>query len=586
MRASPRSLVGLGWRFRSHVVPVRVPALTVAGLALISPLLSVVLLWVFKAVVDQVLVAGRSALLPALCGAYLLVAAGKFAIDYVQRRLDASVGEQIVQRIRSDLYEHLLRLSPGSLGGRSPGDLLSHLSGDVERTERLIYHEPLALLADLAGAVAFTLLLFFLSWKLALIALAVVPALAAVILWRGPTVKRAARVARRQAAAWLSLAEETLGALPLVHAFGTHAFEAARFSERCGAVRRAEVRTVRLQASLTLLVELAATLGGLIVLAVSASEIRKGTLTLGTVVAFLGSLGSLYEPIRGLGQFASRVQRAAAGAQRVAALLDTPSIVSDRAFTMEVKRVQGSIEFRKVRFAYVRRPLVLDDLSFTVNSGEMVAVVGPSGSGKSTLVRLLLRLWDPSSGAIFIDGIDIRDVTLSSLRRQIAVVFQESFIVRGSIAANIRYGHPEAPDFRVAGAAQAADAHRFIAALAGRYRAQVGSRGERLSGGQRQRLALSRAFLRQAPILVLDEATASIDSETEALVQESVERLAGRRTIIVIGHRLSTVRRADRVVVLEGGRIVEEGPPDKLLQPGSRCYELFVAQLAMAPTAL
>ncbi|PYM33135.1 MAG: ABC transporter [Candidatus Rokuibacteriota bacterium] len=581
-RASTRSLAALAWRFRRHLGPVWRPALGVAGLVVASPLLGVILLWTVKAVVDQVLVEGRSSLLPVLCGASLAAAGLKFGIDYLRRRLDASTTERIVQGVRTDLYDHLLHLSLGSLGGHSPGDLLAHLSGDVERVERLAYGEPVAFVADASTAVAFGALLFVLSSKLALLALVVVPLLAAVVLTRGPIVKRAARVAHRQAAAWLSVAEETLGALPVVHAFGTHGVETARFAERCRAARWAEVRAVKLQALLTLLVELAATLGGLVVLAVSAYEIRSGALTLGTVVAFLGSLGSLYEPIRGLGQLASRVQRAAAGASRVAALLETPSGVSDRPFATELTRVHGSVEFRRVSFAYSRGPMALDELSLTIKPGEMVAVVGPSGSGKSTLVRLLLRLYDPLDGGVLVDGIDIRDVTLASLRRQMAVVFQESFILRGSIAGNIRYGQGEASGRGVVTAAQAAGAHRFIASFVGGYRTQVGSRGERLSGGQRQRLALSRAFLREAPILILDEATASIDSETEAVVQESVERLAGRRTILVIGHRLSTVRRADRVLVLERGRVVEEGPPDRLLHAGSRCHELFLAQPAMA----
>jgi ABC-type multidrug transport system fused ATPase/permease subunit len=412
------------------------------------------------------------------------------------------------------------------------------------------------------------------------VAFATAPFLAWLVVRRAPRVKRTARVARRQAASWLALAEETLGALPMVHAFRAHDRETARFQARADVARRAEIRSVIVQAQLTLFVEMIAVVGGLVVLVVAAHHVSTGGMTLGAVVAFLGSLGSLYEPARELGQIASRFQRAAAGAHRVADLLDTRGTVVERAGAVRLIRSAGRIEFRDVQFTYPRGGDVLNGVSFTVEPGEIVAIVGASGSGKSTLVRLLLRFHDTSAGAVLIDGEDVRDITLASLRANIAVAFQDPYVVHGSIVDNVRYGRPDASDADVARAIKAARAETFAHGYRRQSAASVGPRGERLSGGQRQRLALARVFLRNAPILVLDEATAAVDGETEELIHASIQRFARRRTILVIGHRLATVRQADRVVVLEHGRIAEIGTPAALLRHGNRCYDLFAGQLA------
>ncbi len=274
-----------------------------------------------------------------------------------------------------------------------------------------------------------------------------------------------------------------------------------------------------------------------------------------------------------------RFHRAAAGAQRLVDLFDTPSLVTERAEARPLPPPRGALAFRDVRFAYPRGEEVVRGVSLEVEPGETVALVGPSGSGKSTLAQLALRLYDPSSGAVLLDGHDLRDLSIQSVRQTVGIVFQEPFIFQGTIADNIRYGRADAPEELVRTMGRIAHVEDFAAARLGGYAAQTGPRGSWLSTGQRQRIALARAFVRNAPILILDEATASVDSETEELIQEAVERFAGRRTVLLVAHRLSSVRRADRVIVLDHGRIVETGTPAELLQGESRCRDLFAAQL-------
>jgi len=569
----------LARRFLPFAAARRWLAFTTVALALLSPILAGALLWMLKQLVDEVFIDGQLDRLPGFMTLYVFLIICKLALDYANEVLEASVVEQVIRDIRVTIYRHILSLSPGSLARYSDGSLLTHLSGDVERTEYLIYTGPLTIFSDTVSAIFFLCFLFLLSWKLTLCAFLVVPLLVLISLLLTPRIRRSARIARWKTTAWMSLAEDRLGALPIVRAFGAHAREAEAFGQRCTVARRAELRTVAIQASLTVMVEAVAALGGLIVLVIGAYGIKNGGLTVGALVAFLGSIGSLYGPATGLAKATGRVQRAAAAAQRVTDVLDTPSLVVERATARDAAGTHGAVEFRDVDFAYPSGPKVLERISLHVAPGEMLAIVGPSGSGKSTLLNLMLRFYDPLAGAILIDGIDIRDMKLQSLLRCVAPVFQEPYMVYGSVADNIRYGEPNAPQQHVAAIARAAYADAFINSLPRGYAAPVGPHGSRLSGGQRQRIALARALLREAPILLLDEATASVDSETEELIQDAVEHFSGQRTILIVAHRLSSVRRADRIVVLDEGRIVETGSPNALLATESRCRKLFEAQI-------
>lgn len=566
-------------RFVPYVYGLRWRVAAVAGLLLLSPLIAVALLWLAKSLIDDVFIARNADLLPAFGIAYVILAIAKLLSDYLYARIQAGITEQISQNVRVDLFRHFISVSPGSLRKYSVGDLMTHLAGDAEWIEVLVYSGPLGLIFNVITAAFFVCLLLVLSWKLTLCALLIAPLLA-ILSWRlSPRVRRSARVVRHKTAAWMSRAEERLGATPVIHAFDTFASETATFAAQSSAARQAELRTIAVQARMTLLIDAVGVAGGLLVLGVGAHELFAGHLTIGALVAFIGSVSSLYSPINSLAKSTSQFQRAAASAQRVADLLDTPSLVLERPAAKELPRVRGVLEFSDVHFAYPDGAEVVHGVSFRADPGETLAIVGPNGSGKSTLIGLALRLYDPSAGTVSIDGIDLREVTLSSLRKSIAAVFQDPGVLRGTIGENIRYGFPGATDEAVTAMAQAARVHTFATALTRGYSAPVGPRGTWLSGGERQRLALARVFLRDAPVLLLDEATASVDSEAEELIQDALERLAGKRTLLLVSHRLSSVRRANRIIVMQNGRIVETGSFSELQRTGIHFRELFAAQL-------
>ncbi|MGL4398049.1 MAG: ABC transporter ATP-binding protein [Hyphomicrobium sp.] len=571
-------------RFLPYTARVRTDAVIAALLVLLAPLVAAGLLWSFKVLIDEVLIAGHTDMLATLALIYVAATLAKMAIGYASQIYEARVVEALVQALRGDLYSHVLSLSPGSLDTEATGDVLARLQGDTDRTEYLIFTGPLAVAADGAAALVFIAVLVALDWRLAALVLVALPVIVAVVQRLSPLVRQTSRLARRAESLWMALAEERLSARALVQAFAMETDEGRAFRRRCGRVRRMQIVSATLQARQAVLVEAAVALAGLAVLALSARLIGAGQLTVGTLIALIGAVGSLNYPVRALAKSAGRFQSAAAGAQRVAALLDRPSRVQDRPGARMLNFVRGNISFRNVSFAYDGRAGIVHDVSLDITAGETLALVGPSGSGKSSLLRLLMRQYDVDRGAVLIDGHDVRTLKRDVLRHAIAPVFQDALVLNGSIERNIAYGATGATRSDISRAAAAA-AIDVSALYTDGLRTTVGVNGHRLSGGQRQRVALARALIKQAPILLLDEATAGIDSETEEHISKALDQLAGRCTTLIVAHRLSTVRRVDRVAVLDGGRIVEVGRPADLLARPSRCRALFAAQIAMTEAA-
>lgn len=565
-------------RFLPYSLRHRRVGLLCVFIAVVAPLFSVGLLWTTKGMIDEVFILARTERLALYLGIYVALLAAMVVFDFLETQLDARATAQIENDLRTDLFAHVLRLPPGALPKSGAGDIISHMSGDVGRVEYLVYSGPVAVITHVATALCFFGFLFTLSWKLTLLALVAAPVLAFTSLRASPKVRRLASTARKLRQRWTADAEERLNALPMIQTFGAEAYEAGRFGRRSRQALEADLRGVSLQARLSAANGAAAAVAAVALITLGALEVRSMALSVGALVAFLGSVSSLHGPFQSLARAWGRFQKSAVSAERLAEILDTRSAVAERSGARRLDTISGAVEFCGVSFAYPGREPVLEDVSFRVEPGETVALVGASGAGKSTLARLLVRTHDPVSGSVLLDGHDLRDLTRETVVRAACAVFQDPYILRGSVSETIGYARALDAE-EVTRLSRAAHAHGFVTDMPGGYLASVGPHGSWLSGGQRQRLALARAFSRDCPILVLDEATAAVDSETEELIQDAMQRLSGRRTLILVGHRLSSIRRADRIIVLDQGRVVETGSPEALLDRASRCRELFEAQM-------
>ncbi len=502
----------------------------------------------------------------------------KNVFDFARTYLVAWVEQSVTRDLRNEVYDHVLRLDLSFFGRTRVGQITSRLTHDVEQLRRLLTTELARLLSsgfEFAVAVAFMLLL---SWKLTLAAFVVIPATMGV--W-GPLVKRLRRGDRRV----LDLAgevgaqiQETLSGIRVVKSSSAEDLERERFRSITGDYHRTFLRAERLRALVGPLTETLATVGTVVILWYGARlVVSDGALSGAQFVGFVALSLKLYRPVKYVAKFPALVQPGLAGAERVFEFLDTSVEIEDRPGARVLKDPKGVIAFENVSFAYRPGEPVLHDVSVEIPAGSVVALVGPSGAGKTTLADLVGRFYEVTSGRVMVDGVDVRDWTVSSLRGAMGIVPQETVLFHDTIAANIAYGARSATEEEIRRAARAANAHTFISALPEGYDMVVGERGTRLSGGERQRIALARAILSDRPILIFDEATSALDTESERLVQEAVGRLMGGRTVLVIAHRLSTVRRADLILVLNEGRIVERGDHASLLAAGGlyrRLYEL------------
>jgi subfamily B ATP-binding cassette protein MsbA len=512
---------------------------------------------------------------------FLLVVAFllKNLFDYGQSFLMTAIEQGVVRDLRNRLYAHLHTLSLSFFHGERTGILASRVVADVQFVRSAlaagisnVVKESLVLLAALFWV-------FWASWQLALIALLVLPPSVALIVGIGKRMRRRSEAMQERMADLSAVLYETLASIRVVKSFHAERFEVARFARENERFYRAFLRLRRMGDAAGPLTETLMVLVAALVLYAGGRQIFVDrTLEPHNFFLFVVALLSMMSPLKRLSNVNSIVQEGLAAAGRVFALLDTPPTIADRPGARAAPGFRQELRFEHVTFRYGDGPAVLDDVSLAVRHGETLALVGPSGAGKSTLVDLMARFHDPVAGRVTLDGTDLRELELASVRGLFGIVPQETILFRDTVFANIAYGRDDADPARVEAAGRAANAHAFIARLPQGYQTVIGERGVTLSGGERQRLALARAVFKDPPLLVLDEATSSLDSESEALVQEAFERLRAGRTAVVIAHRLSTVQRADRIVVLENGRIVEEGSHRDLLERGGLYRRLHALQ--------
>jgi ATP-binding cassette subfamily B protein/subfamily B ATP-binding cassette protein MsbA len=491
------------------------------------------------------------------------------------------LGQRMTYSLATDLFAHLQRLSILFHHRKPVGDLISRVTGDSWCVNTIVTEAIVPAIQALVTLVAMFVVMWNLQPKLTLLALGVAPFFLIVIKVLGGPIKDRSREQRDLEGKMMNVVEQSLSAMPAVQAFTREEHEVKRFRGLADRTVVAYVRATVAGLWFELFAGLVTTLGTAAVIYVGADLALKGELSTGTIIVFLAYLGSLYDPLDSIAQTTTTVQGAAAEADRVSELLELEPEIQDRPGARAAK-VSGPIRYDKVSFAYEPGHPVLQDIDFVASPGETVAIVGPTGAGKTTMMNLLIRFFDPDSGAITIDGVDLRDMRHRSLREQIAMVLQDPFIFPVSIAENIAYGRPGATAERIEAAAAAANAHDFISRLPDGYDTVVGERGATLSGGEKQRLSIARAFLKDAPVLILDEPTSALDARTEGALLEALERLMEGRISFIIAHRLSTIRRAERIIVLDRGRVVESGSHTDLLGNNALYAALYNRQMDIA----
>lgn len=521
--------------------------------------------WIIKDMIDEVLADKNGTMLNWIAASIIAIFVVRGLFWYGQNYLMSYVGQSVIIDIRAAVFKKLQRLSVSFYDKNKTGTIMSYVTNDVNALQSAMVENTIEMITEGFILIGSVVAMIYLDWRLTLFTVCTFP----VVLWFmeffGKKIRKTGGRIQECTADITSVLQESVASARVIKSFVREDYEVDRFDVENRANFRANMKNAQLMATLTPVVELVAAIGVTMIIWYGGNNVINGTITAGSLVAFLTYAVNISNPIKRLTRVIGNIQKALAAAQRVFMIIDMPEEIAESRDAKQLPEVSGKVEFQNVSFAYDDKGNVITDLSFSVKPGEVIAIVGPSGAGKSTIANLLPRFYDVNKGDIKIDGHSVREVTLDSLREQVGIVPQETMLFNGSVYNNILYGRLDATKEEIEAAAKAANAHDFIMQLTDGYETKFGDRGVNLSGGQRQRIAIARAILKNPRILILDEATSALDTESERVVQEALDRLMVGRTSFVIAHRLSTVKNADKILVLEKGNLVESGTHDELL---------------------
>ncbi len=562
-----------------HLVIATVSMGAVAGLNALR-------IWLVKPLQDQVFQAHDWKMLKTLLWAVPVISIALGFFSYIQNYLMAAIGQRSITDLRKVMFDHVQSMSMDFFAHASTGKLMARFTNDLTALQQVIARSPIYFVRDGLTAIFNIGLIFYLNWRFALLTIAVLPVSASIIVVLGKTLRRVGHKGQEQMGDLYSVIQENIHGASVVKAYRAEALESKRFQTSNLRFLDLGLHFSRADTLSSPLMEMVGALILSLLLWKGGIDVINGRWTAGSFIAFIAYAVMTYRPLKNFAELNAQLQLGLASADRIFELIDEPPTIAEAASPLSLPVFQTAITYENVSFRYrsadgkaTEPRWALKGLDLKIRKGEIVALVGPSGAGKTTLALLLPRFYDPTSGQVRIDGQDIRQATLDSLRQQIGFVTQEVLLFNETVRYNVAYGRPNASLEEIQAAAEAANAHSFIQRLPHGYETVIGERGVRLSGGERQRLSIARALLKNPPILILDEATSSLDAESERLVQEAVEHLMANRTALVIAHRLATVRKADRIVVLEKGQIAEEGNHETLLAKGGLYHRLHSLQV-------